>query len=363
MDLTFLRPLYEETPGSGYVSAYLDTTPSSENAAAELELRWRAARERLAAEGADEATLDAAGEAFSSRDPRARGQAVFAAGGQVRLSVPLPEPPPREICRYAPLPHVLPLLEQLPASEPHIRVAAARDGAEILAVPGPGSPAAGRVTAGDRHWPVHKVSRGGWSEKRRQRASEEAWLVNAKETAAAAADAADRVGAGFAVIGGDVRQRTMLLDVLPDALRETAVTVDQEVPAGNAAFDEAAEAESARRAEAESRARLDEFRVRMATRDLNARRAAEGMAGTIAALHDGLVQDVLADPGVFADDGASAGGEASTGEDGTSVRDSDSAVLVREAARTGAGLFFAPAGSTPLADGVAALLRAPAGAV
>lgn len=68
MDLGFLRPLYDDAPPGGYVSVHPDTTPSTESAAAELELRWRAARERLAADGADEAALDAAAEAFSGRD-------------------------------------------------------------------------------------------------------------------------------------------------------------------------------------------------------------------------------------------------------------------------------------------------------
>jgi hypothetical protein len=63
---------------------------------------------------------------------------VLAADGRVRLPVRLPEPPRREISRYAPLPHVMPLLTQLPPRVPHIRIAAARDGAEILAEPGLG---------------------------------------------------------------------------------------------------------------------------------------------------------------------------------------------------------------------------------
>src|SRR5215469_12054001 len=54
MDLGFIRALYEKAPdqhGDRYVSVYLDkTTPSTGKAAAEAALRWRAVRERLAAE-------------------------------------------------------------------------------------------------------------------------------------------------------------------------------------------------------------------------------------------------------------------------------------------------------------------------
>ncbi|MBO0804844.1 MAG: hypothetical protein J2P25_17445 [Nocardiopsaceae bacterium] len=358
MDLDFLRPLYDEAPSGGYVSVYLDTTPSTESAATELELRWRAARERLAADGADEATLEAVAEAFSGLGHEGDGLAVFAADGRVRLSVPLPEPPRRKISRYAPLPHVMPLLAQLPPRVPHIRIAAAHDGAEILA--DPGSEAAERTMAGDQGWPVHKVSAGGWSEKRLQRSAEEAWAVNAKETAAEAARAADRVGAEFAVVGGDVQQRAKLLDLLPPRLRENTVIVDREVSVGDPAFEKTTAAEAARRTEDSTRARLDEFRVRMETRDLALRRAAEGLSGTLAALRDGLAQDVL-----IADDPSSTSmaEEPDAGEEGRSVRDRADAILSRAAARTGAGLFFVPPDAAPITDGVAALLRAPLAAV
>lgn len=61
MDLGFLAPAYA---ASGPVAtAYLDTTSAVEGAAAKIAGRWRARREELAAQGADEATLEAMGEA------------------------------------------------------------------------------------------------------------------------------------------------------------------------------------------------------------------------------------------------------------------------------------------------------------
>lgn len=380
MDLEFLRPLYDERAederaeeqAPGYVSVYLDTTPAAESAGTELALRWRAAREKLAADGAGEATLDAVGDALTSRDHAGYGQAVFAADGRVRMSAALPSPPRTEISRYAPLPHVMPLLAQLPPRAAHVRVAATRNGAEIVGVPaddGTGGIRVGagdqRWTAGDQHWPVHKVSAGGSAEKRLQRRAEESWMVNAKEAAAAVAVAADRVGAEFAVVGGDVRERVTLLGLLPPRLREDTVIVDREVPADDAAFEQAAAAEAARRAETASRALLDEFRVRMETRDLAVRRAAEGLPGILAALRDGLVQDVLVADGFWSD--TATGEAAGAGEAGGSVKekilDRPDAMLARSAALTGAGLYFVPPDADPLADGVGALLRAPLAAV
>jgi len=286
MDLSFLKTLYQNQPdGGGYVSVYLDTTPTSAGAGEELSLRWRAARERLAGAGADDATLDAVEEVLSSRTHDARGQAVFAATGTVLFDSALPLPPREEIARYAPLPHVMPLLTQLPARLPHVLVAANRAGGQVLTVSSTGAAAKGDV-AGES-WPVHKVSTGGWSEQRLQRSAEETWANNARRTAGAARDAARRVHAKFVVVGGDAKERTMVLDLLPPPLREAAVVVDKETAPDSPAFTEAADAEVAKRTDSASRAQLDEFRVRMNGKDRTARRAVEGLRGTLAAAHAG----------------------------------------------------------------------------
>jgi hypothetical protein len=70
MDLQFLRPLYEGF--GGYVSVYLDTSRDAEDPALAVDLRWRAARERLAGAGADDATLDALAAVVTGTDVRCR---------------------------------------------------------------------------------------------------------------------------------------------------------------------------------------------------------------------------------------------------------------------------------------------------
>ena len=142
-------------------------------------------------------------------------------------------------------------------------------------------------------WPVHKASAGGWSEKRFQRSTEETWAVNARRIAAAAAAEAERVHAEFVVVGGDVRERSMVLDLLPPPLRESAVTVDREVAADDAAFDAEARAEEERRAAAEARTLLDELAARLNGAAPGERRAVTGLADTLTALRDGLASDVL----------------------------------------------------------------------
>ena len=381
MDLGFLRPLYEnppDWPASGYVSVYLDTTPK-ENAPNEVALRLRAAREALAAAGADQATLDAVLAANLDHVP-ARSHALFAAGGAVRLHGIMPESPSLgESSSYTPLPHVVPWLAQRPPRLPHVRVAANREGGQVLAVPGAWpetqgdleTAMAGLTEVVGESWPVHKPAGGGWSQPRFQRSAEETWTETAKRIAEAVTRAADRVKAVFVVLGGDVRERTILADELPKALRDNVVVVEREVELTAPAFDEAAWAEESWRAALDARARLDEFRAQL-DRPPSERRAVQGLDGTLTALRDGLVSDVLiaADPAWAATAwigpgmaDAAAEREQLTERGVTDpVTDLAGEALTRAAAGTGAELHFLAPDAVET-GWVAGLLRAPVTAV
>lgn len=373
MNLGFLRNLYQ-TPGlregSGYVSVYLNTAPT-EATPGEVALRWRAARTELAAAGADEPTLDAVTRQLTGQPPASPGLAVFACAGAVRLAAPLPSAPPAADSRYAPLPHIMPLLAQLAPAAPHVRVSAGRSGAQVLTCPAGGG---GRdIAVGGAKWPVHKVSRGGWRERHVQRSAEETWADNAKRVAAVTAEAAEQVHAEFVLVGGDVRERTAVIDALPETFREAAVTVDREADPDSPPFAAAADAESARRNAAHSLARLDDFRAWISRAAPAERRAVEGLDGTFAALRDGLAASVLLayDPASsqeawvgpdLADAAVSAEQLRDRGVENP-LRDRADAALVRAICGTDAELFFLPQDADPPAGGVGALLRAPAAAV
>jgi hypothetical protein len=389
------------------VSVYLDTTPTTATAATEVTLRWQAARERLAAAGADNATLDAVERTATVRDHAVSGRVIFARDGTTWLEGTLHWPPRREMANLAPLPHVVPWLAQLPVRVPHVRVAATRAGGRVLGVAARGAgESVSETTVEGVSWPVHKVSAGGWSEKRLQRSAEETWATNAKRTAGAAVAEAERVHAEFVLVGGDVRERSMVLDLLPPPLRESAVTVDREVDADDAAFDAAARDEERRRTARAGRALLDELAVRLrgSPGDDGAgaaeRRAVTGLAGTLTALRDGLASDVLliGEPSwpreaVWIGPGLAdvATERAVLTERGVTapIHGRTDAAMARAVAGTGAELHFLSAGDndegepgnartadpadtvgsagtaqvTDIADGVAALLRAPAAAL
>jgi len=388
VDLHFLRGLYDNPQGDGYVSVYLDTSPT-DNAAEEISLRWQAAREQLARDGADAATLDAAQLAATERAPGS-GRAVFARGGAVRLIGIQPEPPAREMSSYAPLPHVVPWLAQRPPRISHVRVAADREGGRVLAVSGvgvEGLPAAddagsaigavGLTEVTGESWPVHIARGGGWSHPRFVRSTEETWAETAKKIAEAVAVAADEVKAAFVVLGGDVRERTMVVDHLPKELRDNVVVVDREVNLDAPAFDEAAWAEQTWRAALEARARLDDFRAEM-NKPPAERRAVEGLTDTLTALRDGLVSDLLLTEDPAWSESATvwvgpAPADAATEKDQLTDRGVQNPAqawageaLIRAATGTDAQLhFLRPEQDTPEpgdALRVAALLRAPAAA-
>jgi Bacterial archaeo-eukaryotic release factor family 2 len=343
VNLGFLRSLYDEI--GGYVSVYLDTDHTHENALEEIELRWRAARQQLAGAGASPASLDAAAT-VAGGPPGALGHAVFARDGAVAFTGTLDAPPRREIARLAPLPHLMPLLAQRRPPIPHVRVSATRVGGEIVAVGGTGQQ--WRDWVAGQQWPVHKAKVGGWSQERYQRSVEETWDENAKALAAEVVAAADRIGAQHVIVSGDIRARLLLLERLTTPLRESAAVLEEEVSADSQAMTEAADRALSEWAARRSRERFDLWRTRQAHG-----LGVEGLAPAMAAFRDGQVSDLF-----LADDPTSiasawigpAGNDLAASEEElrerdvpAPVRDRADAAIVRAVAYTDAELHFLPA--------------------
>jgi len=222
MELSYLRPLFEK-PGP-WASVYLDATRSEENADHEIDLRWRALRERLARKGAGEATMDAIQEAINGHPyrPGRYGLAVFATPGEAAVAEPMPAPPAAETAAYLPLPHAMPLVAQRGEEVPYVRVISDRTGGEVTGLTVDGVPRRERVRGHEKH-PVHKVRAGGWSNPRYQRAAEETWKRNAGDVAAATAELAQSVGAEAVVVSGDVRAAEFVVEQLPRRWRDRVV--------------------------------------------------------------------------------------------------------------------------------------------
>jgi hypothetical protein len=370
MKLDFLRPVYREF--GDYVSVYLDTDPLPENAWEATALRWRDARDELAAAGASQASLDAVEDVVGDPGEASPGRAVFARDGAVTFTGALDGPPRRQIARLAPLPHLMPLLAQHRPAVPHVRVSATRAGGEIVAIGGTGE--GWRDWIGGRLWPVHKTSVGGWAQDRNQRSVEQTWAENAKALAAEVTAAASQVGARHVIVGGDVRARTLLLSDLPKQLRDSAAVLEEEVSADSLAMAEAADRALAGWEAGRVRERFDDWHSHLAHG-----RGVQGLAQTLAACADGQVSDL------FVADDSSSTATAWVGADGTDlaatreefsertaaepIAERADSAIVRAIAATDAELHFLPAdlvqrgdpaacgGIAAPRDGVCATLR------
>ncbi|TDQ55283.1 baeRF2 domain-containing protein [Actinorugispora endophytica] len=228
MDLGLLRPLYKTTAPVASVS--LDTTLAVENAPREIKLRWRGLRERLAGEGADEATLQALDDAVGGAPgvPGPQGEALFASEGRILAAYTLSRPPLRDRASWLPVVDPLDLVADRNRQLPYVVVAADREGADVDAY------------SADRHDPVskrsfsgstlhiQKVRVGGWSHKHYQRRSEELWDDNAAGVAQDVEAAVADVGAELVFVGGDERA----IGKLRDHLGKSVLDIVVELPTG-----------------------------------------------------------------------------------------------------------------------------------
>ncbi|MFJ8912928.1 hypothetical protein [Amycolatopsis sp. NPDC102389] len=283
-----------------FASVYFDNSHNTEDAAAQLDLRWRAIRKQLADEGARERTLTALDDAVAAAPPSEgrAGRALVAGGDEVVLDEELVEPPPREIVRVARQPYLLPLLRLSPVVVPHVVVVVDKTGADLFAAGEDG--AERRTVQGEEH-PVHKVRGGGsayWNIQHRVEAVVER---NAAEVARAAVELADSVGAAALILAGEVQARTLVREELAPRGKEKVVELEEGGRA-DGSDPSALEAEVRRvlieHAERRRQDVIERFRVEQGR---EGGLAADGLARTTAALRSSAVETLLIDADSLAD--------------------------------------------------------------
>lgn len=221
------RDIYRH-PGP-FASVYTDVSRNHQNAAKEIELRWKELAASLAEQGADDADILAIEAVVTAPtgQPGPAGRAVIATGGQVRLDAPLPDRPRREVARWAPLPHLMPLMAQTPDTVPHVVVELGKTTATVRSVEESGS--SQETTEHGQEDDTHKVRGGASAHLSMQRRTEELWKENLREFATTIEKAVARLHAELLVITGDVQARAMLLDELGGRSREIVA----ELPGAN----------------------------------------------------------------------------------------------------------------------------------
>jgi len=372
VDLSFLQPLYA-VPGP-FAAAYLDTSWDSEDAEHAIALRWRAQREALARQGADEATLKAMDDVVGTETvvPGEHGHAIFAAGGQVVFEHLLPHAPRRQTARWSPLPHAMPLVMQLAETVPHVVVLANRVGADITAYGPNGSGPTERHVDGETEDITKRKPGGfqGWSQRRFQRRAENVWEHNAKLVAEQVDELVESTGAQVLAVAGDVRARAALKEHLGKRSLAVLSEVDTGARAAGAADEPLHRRIRALLVDAAAAGRLAEI-TRFERERGHHDRAVEGLKGATAALRRAQVAMLLLrdDPtstatlwvGPQPTDLAMEESELQDAGVADLVEDRADAAMVRALACTGARLLaIGPDMSEerlPLADGIGALLR------
>jgi Bacterial archaeo-eukaryotic release factor family 2 len=360
------------TPGP-YATAYLDATLAKELGPQEVGTRWRALRTTLAEQGADDATLDAM-EAAAGRHteiPGPHGQVLVASDGTLRMDSVLPAPPRRQTARWAPLPHLMPMIAQLAPLVPYVLAVVDRTGGDVV-VRGPHGAQEATVAGDD--YEVHKARVGGWAELRYQHRVENTWEANARLVAESVESGVRRIGAQLVVVAGDVRARTALVDALGERAQGLAVQLDHGSRADGASDDKLAAAVTeavarvAASQDAEVLERFAEARGR-AGAGVGYGFAAQGLADTVATLRQAEVETLLIvdDPSsdlccwIGPDPVHLALTAAELTELGVlePVEDRLDAALVRAAAGTGASIVTLAAGQLDLPGGLGVTLRYP----
>lgn len=276
-----------------FASIYIDDSHDTEDAAAQLELKWRHARDQLEDRGADASLVSAAERALlDARPPVGRsGRALVVGADGVLLNLHLTHPPAESVVRMSELPYLMPAVELADDRPTYVVVAVDHAGADFVVH------RAGMVraeTVEGEGYPVHhahSADSSGYGDP--QRTADSARAANIRTVAERLTTLVDETGARVVLIRGEVRSRSDLLADLPPRVAEIAVELS--VGARNDGHDDA-----------DVRAAVDEVFANQhaaASDDVAQRFSAEisrpsglavqGLPGVCAALRDGAVDTLI----------------------------------------------------------------------
>ncbi|OBF15420.1 hypothetical protein A5725_04280 [Mycobacterium kubicae] len=362
MDSQRFRPLLD-APGP-FVSIYFDDSHDTHDAEEQLALKWRAVREELEQQGADESVVSEIERAVTDlRPPVGRsGRAVVASSAGVLINEHLVRPPAATIVRVSELPYLVPILEVGYAQGNYVLAVVDHAGAD-LTVRNNGKLSSETVDGGG--YPVHKAAgaeNAGYGDP--QLRTDEAARKNMRAVADRITELVDKTEADVVFVVGEVRSRSDLVSELPERVAQR--TEELQVGARHSGHDfgevqDAIESAFTKR----QLAVLDDAAQRFTAevgRDSGL--AAEGLGPVCSALRQGAVETLIVgeigDATVVADEGlttvapnADVLSEQGAAPDKTLRADE---ALPLFAIQVGASLLRTDERIAP-ADGIAAVLR------
>lgn len=227
-----LDDLREFVEASGpFLTVALPTPSELDDAQHRFETHWKNARRALDSSrwSADDMT---ALDRFVSALPHDGGAAlvVARAADGATLAEFLDEPIRHVVVAEGPLPRLALLIESRQRAIPHLVVETDRAGADIIAFDGGRVLTTGQVDGDTEH--IHRGHPGGWSQRRFQQRAENTWERNADDVAARIVELAEAHSVECVFIAGDVRARHLVLESLPERLREHTTLIEAGSPDG-----------------------------------------------------------------------------------------------------------------------------------
>jgi hypothetical protein len=344
-------------------SVYFDDSHETEDAQAQLDLKWRALREQLEQQGAEPALTDRIGQAISEHRPAAGrgGWAVVAGADAVLINEHLIRPA-GPMARLSQLPYIVPVVEHGEEHPTYIVVAVDHAGGDFVVHRG-GAVTSDTVDGGG--YPVHKASAAesaGYGDP--QRATDGARQKNIREVAERLTTLVDDIDPEVVFVIGEVQSRSDFVRDLPD--RVTSRVVQLAVGARHSGFsDEQLQHEIGQEFQRRRVETIDQAAQQFQAGSASGL-ATEGLAGVTAALRAGAVETLII--GDIGDATVVAGDDLATvapnenvlselGTAPTQVLRADEALPLL-AVSTGASLVRTDERIAP-ADGIAAVLRYP----
>lgn len=220
MDLSDLSAVYEaEGP---FVTVHFAIPSKTEDAAQQLEVRWKDLVRELDELGVDEQTREALTEARGGHEP-GQSRLLVAAGGEVLLVESLPDAPAHDSARLDALPHLLPVVHGRGMDLRHILVVTDRQGADIT-VHAPGAELADEVKGG-RIWKQGTTGAPGRGERKHLNRVEQSWEKNAEAVAERVEVFAKTLKPDVIILAGDTRAVEMLQRDLPGSMQPLVAVV------------------------------------------------------------------------------------------------------------------------------------------
>ncbi|HEY7052753.1 MAG TPA: hypothetical protein VH496_11575 [Mycobacterium sp.] len=282
--LTARRPL---------ASVYLDDSHDTQDAQAQLELKWRGVREQLAEQGGDDLAATIEPVVLGVRPPVGRsGRGIIAAADGIVIDEHLIRPPAAPMARVSDLPYIVPLVEHAAEQHTYLLVAVDHAGGDISLHSGDGGDRTESVDGGG--YPVHHASGAETAfYGDPQRSAENAQSRNIRAVTERLTTLLDASKAEMVFVLGEVRSRTDLVADLPERVAERVI----ELHAGargsgvdDSEVRDAIEAEFGKR----RLAVIDDAAQRFqAESGRSSGLAAEGLDAVCAALREGAVETLI----------------------------------------------------------------------